>query len=106
MHLTNNIGKLVYISLTEVARKTTVLDMFYECSRNNDLISNKLLGVDHNGVWIEGFKKFTRLVDENNQPIPIEQQVEEDGVYSIFVSWNHIEGIFIDHNEIGKRIGF
>jgi hypothetical protein len=64
------------------------------------------LGVDINGIWIEGIKQFTRLVDENNDPLPKEKQVEEDGEFGVFIPWNYIIGLFLDKNNTQSRIGF
>jgi hypothetical protein len=106
MFLENNIGKFIYVDLTDAARASKVVDLFYNTEGSKDLISNKLLGFDNNGIWIEGFKEFTRLVDENNAPLPKENQVKENGEFGVFIPWNYISGLFLDKNITQSRIGF
>jgi len=76
----------------------------------NDIICNKLLGVDEIGIWLEGFVTGTVYgdKDEDGNVIELQKPEKKDFRMGVLIPWNNIDGIFThaEKNMFNKKIGF
>lgn len=107
-YLKNFIGRVITVDLTDEARKDRMMKLFYETGTHDDFIGNKLLGVDNIGIWLEGFKTVTRLLDKDGKDIPKAERESENVTVSVFINYGYIRGIAIinDPSINAKMIGF
>jgi len=107
MYLQNFIGLDIYVRLNELGKQNRTLKMFYAV---NDIICNKLLGVDEVGIWLEGFVTGTVYgdKDENGNVINLEKPEEKELRMGVLIPWSNIDDIFTptEENMFNKKIGF
>ncbi len=105
MFLNNFIGENIFLSIRKIAEQNTVLNYFFDIDK---VILAKLMDVDEIGIWLEGSGTMTKILDEGENEIPIEQQIPEKISTSILVRWEYIDDIYVlnlGENKI-KHVGF
>ncbi|CAJ1314513.1 hypothetical protein [Paenibacillus nuruki] len=106
-YLKQYVGKNIYVDLTKEGKADKILKMVYDVDRHQDLLGDKLLGVDSIGIWLEGFHNVTYFYDTEGNPISENNQVSKKEELSVLVRYEYIKGIMLINDQtVNQKIGF
>lgn len=106
MYLDNYIGKYVIFDLVKSARQDRTMKIFYETNKEEGYIRNKLIAVDHLGIWVEGFKETTIFYDDEMNKL--DSPTKEWITFHVLIRWEYLKGVYVvDNPDVNQaKIGF